>query len=688
VSSLVNLGSKHRPPAVSVRDPPHEITFVFATHAQNVAVMKSHSLFSFFFLLAVAVAAHGDPADHIQTNRSSPQVLPLPKADDLFHFIIFGDRTGGPPEGIQVLAQAVRDTNLLDPDLVMTVGDLIQGYNAPDLWNKQMTEYRETMKPLRMPWFPVAGNHDIYWRGDGRPPTEHEANYEKHFGPLWYWFEHKKCGFLVLFSDEGDPTRLDVVRSFDDPVQQKFSPAQLGWLRSALEQMKSLKHLFVFMHHPRWAPDLYPGTNWPEVHRLLVANGNVRACFAGHIHRLRYDGVKDGVEYFALATTGGGIPGIYPRAGYLHHFNIVTVRPEGIKVSVVPVGSVVDPRLFEPERGKDMDLVRRMNPEPSAPMSIDKGGLGAGIYDLKLNNPTKRPVEFTVRAEPGDGWIVTPDHQHALVEPGVAQSFAFTYVRVKSGLVASVPPPVFVLETDYLEEGARTTLPPRRFPAQVALPPLPPELLAPASPPAALHVLKEASGVRIDSNTFELPDGPFTLEGWVRPEKKQASTGLIAKTQSSDYGLLAENGVPAFLAYVNDRYAAAKAKDPLPLNEWTHLAGVFDGQSVALFVNGRLVERSPGAGFRQRNDLPLYIGADPGKEGVPTRPLAGWVDEVRLSRTARYAADFTPAKRFEPDDQTVLLHHLDRTVADLFPDHAASHAHGRAVGTVQIQPAP
>ena len=113
---------------------------------------------------------------------------------------------GGPVEGIEVLKDAVRETNLLDPDLVMTVGDLIQGYNDTPEWLTQMREFRGVMSGLQMPWYPVAGNHDIYWRGEGAAPQgHHEANYERHFGPLWYWFAHKNSAFIVLFSDEGDP---------------------------------------------------------------------------------------------------------------------------------------------------------------------------------------------------------------------------------------------------------------------------------------------------------------------------------------------------------------------------------------------------------------------------------------------------------------------------------------------------
>ena len=34
---------------------------------------------------------------------------------------------------------------------------------------REMKEFREIMDSLLCPWFPVAGNHDIYWRGPDRP---------------------------------------------------------------------------------------------------------------------------------------------------------------------------------------------------------------------------------------------------------------------------------------------------------------------------------------------------------------------------------------------------------------------------------------------------------------------------------------------------------------------------------------
>ena len=149
------------------------------------------------FLLTISCTA-------IRTDREGARELSRPSDEEAFHFVVFGDRTGGPKEGINVLASAVEETNLLDPDFVMTVGDLVQGYNQTPEWLAQTHEYKETMAGLQMPWYPVAGNHDVYWRGGEVPPGQHEANYEEHFGPLWYWFGHKNAAFIVLYTDEGE----------------------------------------------------------------------------------------------------------------------------------------------------------------------------------------------------------------------------------------------------------------------------------------------------------------------------------------------------------------------------------------------------------------------------------------------------------------------------------------------------
>src|SRR5690606_27770845 len=269
-------------------------------------VRMAHRMLSMLLLLATLspwseVCAQQSSGPRLLSNREAGQeLLKLPKEDDSFGFIVFGDRTGGPVEGIKVLDQAVADTNLLDPDLVMTVGDLINGYNKTDKWREQAQEFKASMAKLRMPWFPVAGNHDIYWRGDQKPAFEHEGNYETTFGPLWYAVQHKQCWFVVLYSDEGNPQTGE--KNFHKPDCQRISAQQFEWLEATLKQAKSGRHVFVFLHHPRWLKQY--GDDWQKVHKLLADTGNVRAVFAGHIHHMRYGGVRDGIDYYTVASVG------------------------------------------------------------------------------------------------------------------------------------------------------------------------------------------------------------------------------------------------------------------------------------------------------------------------------------------------------------------------------------------------
>lgn len=626
----------------------------------------------------------------IHTNRENPRLLPLPKDEENFHFLIFGDRTGGPPEGIKVLAQAAEDANLLDPDLIMTVGDLIQGYNDNDVWIKQMEEYQKTLSVLRMPWFPVAGNHDIFWRGKGpKPAGEHEGNYEKHFGPLWYWFQHKKCGFLVLFSDEGDPADSSKPRDFNRPEQQKFSEQQLQFLEKSLAEMKDLKHVFLFMHHPRWASDIYPGNNWDKVHQLLVRAGNVSACFAGHIHRLRYDGKKDGIEYFALAATGAQMPGVYPGLGYLHHYNLVSVRPGGIQVSTLPVGAVMNPRDFTPEHLADLDAARAMNVELiSQPLRLAADGKGSGVYEMEITNPAKAGIEVTLTFAKQNGWVLSPDHQHLVVPANGKAAVKFQWSRSGAAPSESTPAPRMEIETEYLAEKYRVALPTRVIPLRVSPPQLPDEAFAASAQEFSMKVTGNASGARVDSSYFDLPIGPMTLETWVYPTEQQKEAGIVAKTEQSDYGMSIDQGRATFLIFLENHYVKATMTDLLPLNRWTHLAGVYDGKEVRLYVDGVEVDSQPARGARVSNALPLYVGADPNRKGLPSRPFHGRLDEIRLSKVARYQAGFKPQRLLPTDPNCVLHFRADRISGRYLPDHSASRAHAVMMGDATISESP
>ena len=55
----------------------------------------------------------------------------------------------------------------------------------------------------------------------------------------------------------------------------------------------------------------------------------------------------------------------------------------------------------------------------------------------------------------------------------------------------------------------------------------------------------------------------------------------------------------------------------------------------------------------------------------------GLIDEVRISKVARYDKDFTPAKRFEPDADTLALYHFDEGQGDVLKDSSGNGHHGK-----------
>src|SRR5207249_742547 len=77
-----------------------------------------------------------------------------------FRFAIISDRTGG--HRPQIFSKAIERLNLLQPEFVVSVGDLIEGYTEEkEKMETQWKEFRSYVKQLQMPFFYVPGNHDI-----------------------------------------------------------------------------------------------------------------------------------------------------------------------------------------------------------------------------------------------------------------------------------------------------------------------------------------------------------------------------------------------------------------------------------------------------------------------------------------------------------------------------------------------
>ncbi len=272
------------------------------------------------------VVKGGGPAPALRVDvadRNPWTHLRLATAGDDFRFAVVTDRTGGRRPG--VFARAVEKLNLLQPEFVMSVGDLIEGYTEdPGRWAMEWSEFEELVTRLQMPFFFCPGNHDI-----SNLPMSRE--WQRKFGRSYYSFVYRNCLFLVLNTE--DPPEKG------KPYQ--FSVRQRQWAVETLRRHGDVRWTFVFLHKPTWT---YTGADhaalgWSTIEDAL--QDRPYTVFAGHKH-VYAKFLRRGREYYMLATTGGASPLTGVAEGRFDHFVWVTMRGDRPQIANVLLQGVVD----------------------------------------------------------------------------------------------------------------------------------------------------------------------------------------------------------------------------------------------------------------------------------------------------------------------------------------------------------
>ena len=90
---------------------------------------------------------------------------------------------------------------------------------------------------------------------------------------------------------------------------------------------------------------------------------------------------------------------------------------------------------------------------------------------------------------------------------------------------------------------------------------------------------------------------------------------------------------------------------------WTHIAWVKNGSTSKVYINGTAdATTSTNSGAVYNSDRGISIGA----YASNTYSLDGYIDDLRISQTARYTSTFTPSTTaFKDDKDTILLLHMD-----------------------------
>jgi hypothetical protein len=173
----------------------------------------------------------------------------------------------------------------------------------------------------------------------------------------------------------------------------------------------------------------------------------------------------------------------------------------------------------------------------------------------------------------------------------------------------------------------------------------------------------------------------LTVEAYVRPDDILDERHIVSHHHyDPHYGyvlmVMPYGAEPTFefRFYANGQWLDVNSPISEP-RRWYHVAATYDGDRLVLFVDGHpLAEDTIGSQHADAPDQPVHIGAASYADGFH---FLGAIDEVRISRVARYFSAFAPSPTpFVPDADTVALWHLDeadgQTVADATSLHPGS----------------
>jgi hypothetical protein len=102
--------------------------------------------------------------------------------------------------------------------------------------------------------------------------------------------------------------------------------------------------------------------------------------------------------------------------------------------------------------------------------------------------------------------------------------------------------------------------------------------------------------------------------------------------------------------------------------QWYHYAGVYDGGSASIYLNGSLMSTASPHSTPTANSDELRIGID-WDMGCA---MLGVIDEVRISNIARYTSSFSPSTSFSTDSNTMALWHFDEYTGSVAYDSSGN----------------
>jgi hypothetical protein len=121
-----------------------------------------------------------------------------------------------------------------------------------------------------------------------------------------------------------------------------------------------------------------------------------------------------------------------------------------------------------------------------------------------------------------------------------------------------------------------------------------------------------------------------TIEAWVRPTSNTGTRVIFDKSTSGNgITLSTVNGMPT-VSISTPTLGTVSGTTALTLNQWAHIAAVYNGTTLVLYVNNRQAGTTNLTGNLAANTASVFIG-----KGATTSYFVGMIDEIKVWNVAR-----------------------------------------------------
>lgn len=261
--------------------------------------------------------ANVDFESDISSGKTPWNYVPSQKPGNDFTFAVISDLNSGERPG--VFEVAVEQLNMLRPDFILSIGDLIEGGSEDTLHlKKEFDFFDQRVSKAYAPFFHVGGNHDL-------TSSVMQTYWQKRYGRTYYYFVYHNVLFLQINTEDYSQKRMSEIYTarkralelldsgkkelaaqsdyfkMPERLTGEISNEQSEYFEKVIADHRDVEWTFLLMHKPVWKREGDGGLS--RIEKALYKRKYT--VINGHLHEYGY-ATKNNLDYITLATTGGG----------------------------------------------------------------------------------------------------------------------------------------------------------------------------------------------------------------------------------------------------------------------------------------------------------------------------------------------------------------------------------------------